>query len=135
LEAATAGADEVVADCAPLPTYRDESGLTRLDWRPLINRLLDSRDSPVVAANLFHMTLASTIVELAGQQRELSGVDVVGLTGGVFQNVRVTTLAHDLLIRKGFHVCLAEQVPCNDGGLSYGQIVEFARRQHLDQRK
>jgi hydrogenase maturation protein HypF len=135
LEAAAVEADEVAADCAPLLTYQDESGLTRLDWRPLINQLLDSRDSPVVGASLFHMTLASTIADLAEQQRALSGIDVVGLTGGVFQNVRLTTLAHDLLTRKGFRVCLAERVPCNDGGLSYGQIIEFARRQHLDPRK
>jgi hydrogenase maturation protein HypF len=52
------------------------------------------------------------------------------LTGGVFQNVQLTELAHELLTRESFRVLLAEQVPCNDGGLSYGQVVELAGRQH-----
>lgn len=126
--AAAAGAPEG----APLPTYRDASGLMRIDWRPLIASLLDSRDSPAIRAASFHTTLASTIAAVAEEQRASSGIDSVGLTGGVFQNTRLTELAHDLLRRKGFRVCLANQVPCNDGGLSFGQILEVARRQHMD---
>jgi hydrogenase maturation protein HypF len=131
LEAAATAAGGA-ADGAPLPTYRDASGLMRIEWQPLIASLLDSPDSPAVRAASFHTTLASTIAAVAEEQRASSGIDSVGLTGGVFQNARLTELAHDLLCRKGFRVCLAHQVPCNDGGLSYGQILEVARRQHLD---
>jgi hydrogenase maturation protein HypF len=82
----------------------------------------------------FHATLAATIVAVAEEQRASSGVDTVGLTGGVFQNVLLTSSVHDMLTRKGFRVQLAERVPCNDGGLSYGQLIEFSRRQLLHSR-
>jgi len=129
-------------DWGPLPTYRDAAGLLRFDWGPLIESLIESPDNPVdsgaasaaVNAARFHTTLASTISAVAEELRASSGVNSVGLTGGVFQNVRLTELAHDLLSQRGFRVCLAQQVPCNDGGLSFGQILEVAHRQHLDSR-
>jgi hydrogenase maturation protein HypF len=52
----------------------------------------------------------------------------VGLTGGVFQNRRLTELATQGLAAKGFRVLLHERIPCNDGGLSYGQVAEYLGR-------
>jgi hydrogenase maturation protein HypF len=54
-----------------------------------------------------------------------SGVAVAGLTGGVFQNRRLLELATAGLEQRGFRVLLPERIPCNDGGLSYGQVAEF----------
>jgi hydrogenase maturation protein HypF len=48
---------------------------------------------------------------------------VVGLTGGVFQNALLTRLAVAALERAGCDVLLHERVPCNDGGLALGQAV------------
>jgi hydrogenase maturation protein HypF len=50
---------------------------------------------------------------------------VVGLTGGVFQNRLLSELAGERLAARGCRVLLAESVPCNDGGLSYGQVADF----------
>jgi hydrogenase maturation protein HypF len=125
LEAAAAG---VHASCEALPTYRDGAGLMRIDWEPLLTALIEAaandRTSASQSASVFHATLAATITSIARGQRALSGVNVVGLTGGVFQNARLTELAHGLLTREGFQVRLAERLPCGDGGLSYGQIIE-----------
>jgi hydrogenase maturation protein HypF len=52
----------------------------------------------------------------------------VGLTGGVFQNRRLCELALQQLQAAGFDVRLPQQLPCNDGGLSYGQVADFAGR-------
>ena len=54
--------------------------------------------------------------------------EIVGLTGGVFQNRRLSELASARLLEGGFEVLLPQQLPCNDGGLSYGQVAEFAAR-------
>jgi hydrogenase maturation protein HypF len=56
----------------------------------------------------------------------------VGLTGGVFQNRKLTELAADLLEHAGFHVWLHERIPCNDGGLAVGQIIEASARTALE---
>lgn len=126
LEAAAGQIGDRLPNCAALPTYRDASGLCRLDWAPLIADMLDSRDTDIVRAARFHATLAATVGSVAEAQREANGVDTIGLTGGVFQNALLTSAVHELLTRKGFRVQLAERVPCNDGGLSYGQLVELA---------
>jgi hydrogenase maturation protein HypF len=50
------------------------------------------------------------------------------LSGGVFQNRLLTETAGRGLQKEGFAVYLPVRVPCNDGGLSFGQVVEFAAR-------
>ena len=133
LEAAAAGSAGAV-EYEPLPRHLDKEGVLRIDWEPLMRPLLTAsrgvgsrsdRELAALAAE-FHATLAATIGAVAAQLRCATGIARVGLTGGVFQNVLLTQLAHDLLVREGFEVRLAERVPCNDGGLSYGQIIELA---------
>jgi hydrogenase maturation protein HypF len=133
LEAA-ASAPVAAIECAPLPRQVDAEGVLRVDWEPLIAPLAqaggeggpNARQRLARTAAEFHATLAATIGAVAEDLRCASGIGRVGLTGGVFQNVLLTELAHELLERQGFEVLLAEHVPCNDGGLSYGQIIELA---------
>ena len=63
--------------------------------------------------------------------REEHGDFAVGLSGGVFQNKRLTEEAFGGLRTQGFRVYLSQNVPCNDAGLSYGQIIEAAHRTGL----
>jgi len=56
------------------------------------------------------------------------GVSHLGLTGGVFQN---RVLCERVLFdaqREGFTVHIPELLPCNDAGLSFGQIIEASAR-------
>ena len=72
-----------------------------------------------------HSSLADGIVQVAERLRAQSGSSLVGLTGGVFQNRRLTETALAGLSARGFEVLLPVQLPCNDGGLSYGQVADF----------
>lgn len=131
LQAAAQGAAEEawrLDDALQLPMSRDPHGLLRLDWEPLVGLLLDAGRSAASRAAAFHAALAAAVAAVAEEVRRSTGVEEVGLTGGVFQNTLLTELAQESLSRKGFAVRLAEQVPCNDGGLSYGQIIELAGR-------
>jgi len=134
LEAAARGKGGTAPVCMPLPVSEEEAGLIRLDWAPLLTSMLQTARSVASRAAMVHGALAASILEVARAQRRASGVNRVGLTGGVFQNERLTELASDLLATEGFSVCLAEQVPCNDGGLSYGQVMELAGRRHREAR-
>jgi hydrogenase maturation protein HypF len=48
----------------------------------------------------------------------------LGLTGGVFQNRVLCEQVMALAECKGFSVFTPEALPCNDAGLSFGQIIE-----------
>ena len=107
----------------PLPLVDSADGLVDIDWRPLIEALLEPR--PVSAhADLVHRSLADLIVALARRFRASHGVGTIGLCGGVFQNRLLCEYAEQWLGADGFEVLLPVSVPCNDGGLSYGQVVE-----------
>jgi hydrogenase maturation protein HypF len=123
LEAASSGD----ADAVSLPLARRD-GLLTSDWQPLLARLRDSGAGVAERAAVFHASLAGALLDQARALRAMYGVSCIGLTGGVFQNrvlcERVARLAED----SGFSLYLPERVPCNDAGLSFGQLVEAGAR-------
>ena len=120
LEAACRGSGEAIA----LPLARDANGLWQTDWGPLVPSLLAKDRAPGMRAADFHASLAQALVEQALRIRESHAVARVGLCGGVFQNRWLVERATALLRASGFSICLAQQVPTNDGGISFGQAVE-----------
>jgi len=111
-----------------LPLEEDAAGTLRVDWAPLLAVAANPERSVAERAGAVHEALADAILRIAGLERERSGVRVVGLTGGVFQNRLLLELATGWLRRNGFQVLLPERIPCNDGGLSYGQVAEYLGR-------
>jgi hydrogenase maturation protein HypF len=108
-----------------LPIEPDAEGVLRIDWAPLLEVCRDNRVAREERAGQAHAALADAICRVAEAERARSGVAVAGLTGGVFQNRRLLELAAAGLEQRGFRVLLPERIPCNDGGLSYGQVAEF----------
>ncbi|MCG6864163.1 MAG: carbamoyltransferase HypF [Thiogranum sp.] len=117
------------ADSKPveLPLSRDASGVWISDWQPLIENLLDNRDNVQAQAERVHASFAEMLVRQAMTIRQERRVDCIGLCGGVFQNRVLTELACARLQAEGFEVCLSEQVPMNDAGLCFGQVIEYGR--------
>jgi hydrogenase maturation protein HypF len=109
-----------------LPRELDHAGVWRIDWGPLVAYLRDPKISAGDKADTFHLSLAASIADLAGQARDDHGVNVVGLSGGVFQNRALTGHAMRMLEERGFAVALCNAVPCNDAGISLGQVIEHA---------
>ena len=122
LEAMAANTEgEVVS----LPLERDLLGLWRTDWAPLLPMLGDEVRPVAERASSFHLSLAQALVEQATQLRAQTGIQSVGLTGGVFQNRVLAEAALSQLQDAGFKSNLPQRVPVNDSGLSFGQIIEF----------
>ena len=116
-------------EAIPLPLTRDENGILRSDWAPMLE-VLGNRDiPPAQRAGIFHESMAAALVDQALQARERVEFDAVGLSGGVFQNRRLSERIVDKLQAHGITVRLHREVPANDGGLSFGQIVEAAARE------
>jgi hydrogenase maturation protein HypF len=85
---------------------------------------------PVIAAR-FHNGVAAAIEQVCMALRDRHGLDTVALSGGVFQNLLLTERVVALLAGRGFRVLIHRRVPCNDGGISFGQAVVAAARDRL----
>ncbi|MHB1189142.1 carbamoyltransferase HypF [Thiobacillus sp.] len=122
LEATAAGAE---CQAIVLPLDRDPAGIWRSDWAPLLPMLVDTGLPVAERAASFHLSLAQALVDQAKQLREQTGIQTIGLTGGVFQNRVLAEAAINQLEAAGFAIHLPQRVPVNDAGLSFGQVIEF----------
>jgi len=101
-----------------------EDGLWQTDWAPLIAHLQNRQLTVAQRAADFHASLARCIRQQAEQLASQHHFTRVGLTGGVFQNAVLAELAVAELNAAGFQVALPERLPCNDAGISFGQVIE-----------
>ena len=84
---------------------------------------LQGNTSKARIAARFHNTIARMIAELCQIFSARTGITQVALSGGVFQNRLLLRIAVALLESDGFEVFTHRQAPCNDGGISLGQVV------------
>ena len=132
------GPMELEAQCASLTEEMgkivdidlEESGkLLKINWKSLIVEMIDSTLSVSQRSAVLHNSLAHNILKQAIVFRQKHQVNTVSLCGGVFQNKVLSEQAMVLLSAEGFTVCLPEQIPVNDAGISFGQVIEYGYKQ------
>lgn len=94
--------------------------------RAIVSDLQQGVPAPVIAGR-FHYTVARLLAMTCLRIREETGIQIVALSGGVFQNRLLLELLMSFLEAEAFHVYINRQVPPNDGGLSLGQAAVAAR--------
>jgi hydrogenase maturation protein HypF len=126
------------ASSAPMPGpggYEPEvgtaGGMVVLDPAPSVARVVAERDRgtpvPDIAAG-FHAGLGRGVATVAAGLAGDNGLDTVALSGGVFQNARLTEVVAHELSALGLTVLVHRHVPPNDGGVSIGQAAIAAFR-------
>lgn len=114
----------------PFHLLKKESGW-RIGVRPLLTALIGDLRSGVptgVVSARFHNGLVEVFRRLAVLIRERTGLNLVCLSGGCFQNTILLERLSARLQAEGFRVFTHAEVPCNDGGLSLGQAWVAAHR-------
>jgi hydrogenase maturation protein HypF len=123
LEACAAGVPLSDGAGYELVTMQDADGLV-LDPSPILARVLAERDAgepyPLISAR-FHDGLGRGVAHAAADLAREAGLDTVALSGGVFQNARLTAVVRRDLTDAGLAVLIHQRVPPNDGGISIGQ--------------
>jgi len=105
-----------------------------LDVTPMIRAIVSDIQQRLPTAQIagrFHCSIAELLATVCLKAREQSGLNVVALSGGVFQNCLLLEQLLQRLEKMGFQVYTNRRVPPNDGGLSLGQIAIAAA--HLQQ--
>jgi hydrogenase maturation protein HypF len=110
-----------------------------VDLRPTVRAVamdLRRRASAADMSARFHSTLAEAIADGCRHLRATHDLHVVALSGGCFQNRRLTERVGALLATDGFEVLLHRRVPPNDGGVALGQAaVAHSRLQRATERR
>ncbi|MEO6020354.1 MAG: carbamoyltransferase HypF [Knoellia sp.] len=123
---------ESLARLVPVPDpYRFEilaahGGPAIADPAPVLRAVVDDlrRGQPAAqVAARFHAGVATLVADLADHERRQTGVDVVVLAGGVFQNALLIDSSTQLLEARGFTVLRPRLLPPHDGGIAFGQIL------------
>jgi hydrogenase maturation protein HypF len=93
---------------------------------PLLAGVLDDLEARKPAGEVgarLHATVAALVADVCRRTRAATGLGVVALTGGVFQNRLLLALCEDALAADGFRVLGGGKVPVNDGGVALGQAA------------
>ena len=110
-----------------------ESSILTIDFSPMLKQIaLDvlAKKSKGQISGSFHETVVQAImsaIERLGETK-LDLVRTVVLSGGSFHNRYLRKRLSALLQESGFQVYVPEKVPCNDGGISYGQLAAAAAK-------
>ncbi len=105
---------------------------TVISFEPMVKQIvrdiLHNTDTGVIAAR-FHNTVIATIIETVENIRHETGLSVVALSGGSFQNRYLSQQLENQLSSLHFNVYVQKRVPANDGGLALGQLLIGGRLQ------
>ena len=102
-----------------------------LDFAPTLRAILEERRKGVRASEIsakFHNTIATAILETCRYIRGQRDLNVVALSGGVFQNELLLRRTIAALRSRHFTVFTNSAVPANDGGLALGQAAVAVER-------
>mgnify|MGYP001773004802 CR=1 FL=1 len=97
---------------------------TKLLLKNVFNDLFFEKKDIQKVASKFHYTIVKITLELVLKIRENLNINKVVLSGGVFQNNLLLSSLWDLLKEKDFEVFIHRKVPCNDAGISFGQVLK-----------
>jgi hydrogenase maturation protein HypF len=96
------------------------------DFLPLVRDIVNLRDQHVPAAVIagrFHATLTDMVVRQCLDIQSRTGLSLVVLSGGVFQNRLLTEQVLARLKAESLEILTHSLVPPNDGGLALGQAA------------
>ena len=96
----------------------------KLDPKPMLQAIIKDMRAGIPATIIsgrFHLAVADMILQVALEIRSATCLNIVILSGGVFQNLLLLHQSKTLLFANGFDVLIHRCVPANDGGIAIGQ--------------
>lgn len=123
----------------PYPfTIVESEGILTFDFSEMLSEIVEDAIQSVEKqwiSTRFHETI---VVAIVTAMKKLTCADhsktkKVVFSGGSFHNRYLHERLHSELSKIGFSVYTHRQVPCNDGGLSFGQLVVAAAKRGISE--
>ena len=102
-----------------------------ISFLPLFKGVLSDLASGVSVCDIsarFHNTIAQVLLEEAKSLLKQNGATRVVISGGCFQNKRLTEHVQRLFAEAGILLYVPGRILCNDGGVALGQLTIAASR-------
>lgn len=97
-----------------------------ISFRPLFEGLLSDLANGLSVGDIsarFHNTIAFLLLEEARRHLQQTGTACVVISGGCFQNKRLTEQLQRMFAFEGIPLYVPGRIPCNDGGVAVGQLA------------
>ncbi|MBV8809112.1 MAG: carbamoyltransferase HypF [Acidobacteriaceae bacterium] len=117
--------EHLAREAPPAQPYPFPIADNTLDFRPLLTALIQDRlqGRPICEiARAFHAGIAHGVLQAAQRICEANSIDLVVLSGGVFQNELLLTEIESRR-KRSIEIWTNLAVPPNDGGISLGQAA------------
>ena len=104
----------------------EQDGVRIIKLGDLFRAIIADMERGLAASEIslsFHHTLARMVARMCRTISDETDINMVALSGGVFQNRLLSRLAIAALKEVGLTVLTHSMVPTNDGGISLGQAV------------
>ncbi|MCC7430853.1 carbamoyltransferase HypF [bacterium] len=107
----------------------NSNSFLQLDFTTTIQEIVSElkKASKETISAKFHNTLAGGIFAVAEKISQETGIKIVALSGGCFQNQFLTSKLNSLLGKK-YQVLNHKKVPANDNGIAFGQVVSGIKK-------
>jgi hydrogenase maturation protein HypF len=122
-------ADKHISGCYEYKIYEEKDCII-IDYQEIINGILYDIEIGTKASEVsskFHNTIAAATTEAVVKIGRIHNIREAVLSGGCFENLLLLEKLVKRLEAQGFKVYLNEKLPCNDGGISFGQLAAAAR--------
>ena len=122
-------AEDDIAESSSLPARTKlipEGCMLKISVRSLIRAVAQAVQAGMARGEIsrrFHAGLVAVFTRVAEEARRREKINMVVLSGGVFQNRLLLEGLAGSLTRAGFQVLLHKELPCNDACISLGQAV------------
>ncbi len=111
--------------------YYDMDMSGKISFLPAIQQIcadLSHGISPEIISARFHNTVTEASLQAVQKISRETGIRKIVLSGGTFQNKYLFESLETKLRKNNFVPFSHEKIPCNDGGLSLGQLVIAAAK-------
>jgi len=117
----------------PVNIVKAQDGRSVLDTRHILDGVVSAkrghRKTQDIAASV-QRAIAIGFARLAMDAAHDTGINTIGMSGGVAYNSAIVKTIKDEVTSEGYKFITNEKVPCGDGGISFGQAILTAR--HYD---